>query len=369
MRTSTRTRSAALLLVLAMLLGVFGGCTRKGGAQEETASDTAAAQEDTPVFGASWQQVFGDKTLPAEGWLKPDEVGFYRTDENGTPTVIVMTVDEMRSRLSELGNLPRTHYFEDQLDERFGLLFSSFDMALELGSRSFALPTTLTARSASEAGSQIDATYPLYGTAFHYSVTKDLKDENGDQYHFMRVQITDYTQEQIERYHEAVEECRKRVSFWEGMEEFPLAVVFYTSVTQNELDQSVLFDEDDQFVGWNLLYNLICNDTAEASFSYPVGLYTLFNLAGIDCLYVDGTIAIDGSVEDTAWCIAKLGGSYYIFDPYVDSFLSADSGQFVLFGISDDAFPEVLRNPYKSYEGLLPDCPNSFQPEDPSHST
>ena len=376
MQARKRNRVIAALLALALLTGLLAGCTVKGGqAQNETQAapeTTAAATEAPPAptepeddhsYGASWQQIFGDKDLPVDGWLRPDEVGFYRTEEDGTATVIVMTIDEMHQRLSKLGNLPRTRYFENMLDERFGLLFSTYDMALELGSRFFSFPTSeLRARDAAELGDYFECTYMLYGSEPHYSVTKDLENEVGEKYRFLTVQLAEYTQEQMEKYHEGVEECRRQLSgLPSGLDEFNTALLLYLSVTTIEWDNDAAYDDNGEYIGVNPLYTGVCQRSTDSAIGYAISLYTLFNLAGIDCLYVSGPLAGDDYVYFTGWNIAKLGDNYYLFDPFLDSILSDDVGSYLFFAVQGDCLSQIYqRTPRKNYEGLLPECPRPY---------
>ena len=380
MNRNTSRRSLAALLALMLLAGLLAGCTTKGGqpqkdtpaqpevtATEETSAPTEP--EDETLCGASWRQVFGDKTLPEDGWLRPDEVGFYRTGEDGTATVIVMTVEEMHAQLSQLGNLPRTRYFENMLDERFGLLFSTYDMALELGCRKFALPTTLRARDASDAAEYIDATFLLYGSEPNYTVTKDLTDRDGASYRFLTVNFATYTQEMVEQHHEGVEEARRQLGAMDqSLDKATVAMLIYLSVATMDCDLSLQWNTGERItLGWSTLYEAIVHRVAPQQ-GFTIALYTLFNLAGIDCLYVSGSAVLDqsGALFYT-WNIAKIEDNYYVFDTFVDNMRTAEpefQGVWQLglcFGMSDQ-FADLTydRVPGKFFADKLPTCPKQF---------
>ncbi len=400
MKRSLQKRTLAVLLTLAMLLGVFGGCTLKNGAQEETASDTvsareetvsetaaareepasdtaaareepasdtAAAREDAPVFGASWQQVFGDKTLPADGWLKPDEAAFIRYEEDGTEVVTVMSMDGINEYLSGLGNLPRSRYLEN-LAKVGGkkLLFRIFDTAFELGSRKFAFPTSeLRAADAASLLDYLENTYQSYGFGPQFSVTKEMEDENGNKYHFLIVQLTGFTQEDMDKHCQALEKARAIVAEMPAsLDELGKAKYLYRYVCNH-----VHYADDGgdyyEREGWNALYDaLIGGDTVCRG--YAEALSALFNLAGIDCLTVNGPVVTDvASVESHAWNVAKVNGDWYIFDSTWDN---TDRGKDLylplFFGISNAVSDTYMkRDLYFFWKNIVPAC-NGILDED-----
>ena len=112
---SKRLHSLALLLAILLLAASLSGCAATPAetfapessatissaaettAPESAAPETTAAPVDENRCGTSWIKIFGDRSLPAEGWLEPDQVGFYFKSEDGTPSVTVMTVSELLS--------------------------------------------------------------------------------------------------------------------------------------------------------------------------------------------------------------------------------------------------------------------------------
>ena len=113
----------AALLALAIVCGLFAGCSDRDSGRKDVTSKateppetTAAPTEpvDEALYGASWRQVFGEKGLTEDGWLQPDEAAFFRTEEDGTASVTVMSLREMQERLDALGHLPRSDYLVDK---------------------------------------------------------------------------------------------------------------------------------------------------------------------------------------------------------------------------------------------------------------
>ncbi len=382
MKQSLQKRTLAVLLTLAMLLGVFGGCTPKNGAQEETASDTAAAREETasdtaaaqeettsdtaaarkvaPDFGASWQLVFGDKTLPEDGWLKPDEAAFIRYEEDGTEVVTVMSMYGIDEYLSGLGNLPRSRYLEDLAEVKGKeLLFRIFDTAFELGSRKFAFPTS--ELRAADAASLLDAlenTYQSYGFGPQFSVTKEMEDENGNKYHFLIVQLTGFTQEDMDKHCRALEKARAIVAeIPDSLDELRKAKYLYRYVCSHVhyADEGEGYYERE---GWNALYDaLIDGDTVCRG--YAEALSILFNLAGINCLTVNGPVVTDvASVASHAWNVAKVNGAWYIFDSTWDNTdLGKNPYRPLFFGISNAVSDTYMkRDLYLFWKDIVPPC-------------
>ena len=375
MKARTSVRLFAVLLALAMLPGLLAGCTRKDekspkpDGQDARELVTVAALEVEAVCGASWRQVFGDRTLPEEGWLKPDEVGFIRYEEDGTEVVTVMSLAEIDSYLADLGNLPRSRYLENLADvEDAGLLFKIFDMAFALGSRKFAFPTaTLRAKDAASLLDHLENTYQSAGFGPQFSVTKDLTDGQGSKFHFLTVQLTGFTQQDMDKHCQAVEMARSIVDEMpSALDELGKAKYLYRYVcstvkyyTYEERPAEYYGNE-----GWNALYDALVNHDTVCQ-GYAEAVSTLFNLAGIDCLTVSGpVVAADISVDSHAWNVAKVNGQWYIFDATWDN---TDQGKHpyrpLFFGISQElANHYMMRRPFSFWEGIVPACNEILDP-------
>lgn len=369
MKQKNRKSLLALVLVTALLLGVYSGCARVP-AQQSPSSEQQDENDRTEAdrCGAAWTRVFGDKTLPKSGWLEPDQVGFYRTGEDGKATVIVMTVDEMQEKLSALGNLPRTDYYERMLDERFSLLFSTFDKALELGCAKFALPTTLSSREASDAADYIDSTFLLYGFQPNYTATQDLTDENGETFRFLTVNFTCYTQQMVEMHHRAVEECRAMIAEMVDLDEIYKAALLYFAAATIAYDGSLEYVNGKQLpLDWCTLYEAVINNVGPRQ-AFAIQLNTLFNLAGIDCIYASGsTTSTSVGATFYTWNVAQLQGTYYVFDPFIDNLMmtgeNADSWAWgVCFAMTDERANEIVTHiPGLFYKDKLPACTEEFE--------
>ena len=329
-------RSLALLLAMTLTILSFSACAALTHDPAETPALTqntpepeeldeapvVRAEDDTKKVepGASWRTVFGDRKLPEEGWIGQRQVAFYFQDEAGEPSVQVLDLPELLDRVDALGQLPRTHYFEQFLDERFSLLLSCFDMAMELGCGKFAFPTSeLRARDVSEVVEYLNATFHIYDSRPRFSVTQDLVGEQGERFRFLTVMFTNFDREDLRKHSEALAKARQIVAeIPDGLDEAGRAKYLYRYLCTHVAYNNVDYYEDES---WNALYDALVKEYAVCS-GYAEGLYCLFDLAGIDCILVDGTVITEKTVAGHAWNLAKLDGSWYLFDAtwdHVDS--------------------------------------------------
>lgn len=342
--------SCFLTVVLGLLL--FSGCGTAPGVQTEAYSSvtqsSAAASEateatsapeteaDTPVPGASWRQIFGDPDLPEDGWLGETQVGFCMEDESGSHSVLVMEISELKERVASLGNLPRTGYYEAYLGEQFDLLLSAYDLAMEIGCGKFSIPTTtLRARDVSEVKDYLEYTFQIYGSRPRFSVTKELSGSENEHFHFLTVLFTNFNREHFVKHMTAIEKARSILDEMpRGLSELETAKYLYEYVAKRvRYDYDNYYDKED----WNCLYDALVLEKAVCS-GYAEAIYSLFNLAGIDCLCVDGTIVTEDSVDGHAWNLAKVDCQWYVFDATWDS-LDKDDDPYRprFFGISTQA--------------------------------
>ena len=397
-------RTICLLLGLLLLTGSLAGCTPSPApAQTDAAASTAASHEDSapastdaaatpseetpdteptgaepdgtdrgpmPENAVSWREVFWDKGLPANGYLGPNEVAFYLTDEQGENSVLLMTCGELLDRVAAMGALPRTHFFEDMLDDRFTVLFACFDLAIELGCRKFCFPTRdLRGGDIAAVKHHISYTFSVINGDPQYSATKDYRDGEGREFHYMTVQLTHFNAEDVQKYVEAITEAKRIVNgIPAGLDEAETAEYLYRYVASTvEYNYDNYYEETD----WSTLYDaLILRSTVCTG--YAEALYCLFNLAGIDCLYLSGSVSQDHVVDFHAWNEAKINGVWYIFDATWDSNLlqmGLLGEKLAFFGLSDaasDAF--AVRKPWPFMASVAPVCSELLDPDNPLES-
>ena len=221
MKRISLCKLAALLLCLILPLSLLSACVslppvpslsvpRDSAAVTTPVTEAAppvsseAEPERDPGEGASLRKIFGDADLSQEQLLYADQLCFCLKTEKGVRAQI-MDLETLERRLEGLGPLPRTRYYEQLLSEDYRLLFSAYDMALELGSAKFCFPTrSLRARDVSEIVELLNASYPLFDARPRFSVTRDLTDGSGEKYRFLTVCFTNCSPEKLWEHHLAV---------------------------------------------------------------------------------------------------------------------------------------------------------------------
>lgn len=371
-----KTTKRCFCLLLALLLPLsLSGCVLSSvllpelpdvPAETEPASyavTEAADRGPMPETAVSWQEVFFTKKLPAEGWVAEDEAAFLLENENGEAQVAVRNLEELRSGNDSLGRPPRTHYFEDRLDERYQIVFSAFDMAIELGCRRFSFPSKeLGSWDVSGILKDIEYTYRINTSNPQLSSTKEHIGTDGEGYHFLTFTLNYTKQEDMDRYREAVAAARRVVSKMpKGLNELEQAKYLYRYTATH-----IQYDSDDYYEdeNWGALYDALIKGSAVCT-GYAETLCCLYNLVGIDCLYVSGWVQTDTELFRHAWNIARVGGSWYVFDATWDATVWDDGGYRPLyFGLSDAAMDSyVRRNPLVLLEPLLPECTGILDPD------
>jgi len=314
--------------------------------------------------GASLRKIFGDADLSEEQLLYADQVGF-RLETGKGARVQIMELSKLERRLEALGPLPRTHYYEKLLSEDYHLLFSAFDMALELGSAKFCFPSrSLRARDVSEIVELLNASYPLFDARPRFSVTRELTDGSGEKYRFLTVYLTNCDTEKLREHHLAVEACRAILrAMPEKLTQDPAQ---YPMTLYSAVVNSVRYDPNtgSELAEHSPLYLAILEKRA-TSYGISAWFYTLMNLAGYDCLLVSGT-CFGGTEEnphaiyDHSWNIAQLGDAYYVFDPTLDNWYSGD-GYLYFYAVSEEnaneKYPRTI-DPF--FAELVPPCPESL---------
>lgn len=379
-------------LIASLLVCCLGGCTQTlppaqvVSSAPETAQDTAqdtVHSTDLPVEltteaptegicdpmpqnSVRWQEAFHDKQLPEDGYIGPDEVGFYLTEADGSHSVLIMSCAELLERVAALGKLPRTHYFQDLLDDRYSILFACYDLAIEIGCGKFCFPSTdLQGKDISDARMHIIFTFSVINSCPLYTTTQDYVDDAGNTLRYITIEHTLYKVEDREKHAAAMDEARKILEAMpEGLNERETAEYLYRYVASTVSYNYNNYYETD----WNTLYDaLILHYTVCSGFSEAI--YCLFNLAGIDCLYVTGTVYNKDNMGLHAWNLAKLDGSWYVFDATWDSILlqAGDFGDVLFFfGISDAVVNQYgERFIHRFLAPVVPACDHLLDPNTP----
>ena len=180
----------------------------------------------------------------------------------------------------------------------------------------------------------------------------------------MTVQLTEFSAEDVQKYTDALQEARRVLQEMPaGLDELKTAKYLYRYVASTvyynydnyyeETDYSMLYDA-------MILHSTVCTGYSEA-------IYCLFNLAGIDCLYLSGSVVENNVAEFHAWNEAKVNGKWYIFDSTWDSSLmhyDTPFDQLVFFGLSDAVSDHyAIRKPWPFMASVAPACSDVLDPD------
>lgn len=359
------TRAVAVLLTAALLFSLLSGCMRLylPGVSPPAASSVPVSAETTsentpvestpaatvpaspergqmPDNGITWRQLFWDQSLPEDGWLGEGEACFYTTDEAGRGSVTLLSIDQLLEFSSAMEPLPRTHYYEQYLGDRFRVLMAAFDYAMAKGSRKFSFSTAeLEMKDVRELLIYLELSFPISNSKPQFTASKEYVGADGQRFRYLTALFRNFEPEDMKRIQTATERARKIVEEMpEGLDELDRAKYLYRYVaTHCVYDERAegYYDQRD----WNSLYDALIKECAVCT-GFAEAIYCLFNLAGIDCLYVLGEIRPEdpsvGAVGH-AWNLAKVNGDWYIFDATWDSTGKSSVYAPLYFGLSTEA--------------------------------
>lgn len=364
----------ALLLLLAVLLAAStAGCGKETAAsapepmrsaeptpKPEPEPTATPASEPTstpePDRSISLSAAFGDETLN-EGSLSPDEIGFYFCDGETEARIAIVSREEVLAWHAAQKTLPRPRFFESYLPEKFSELYPFLDYAYVHSFSRVCIPTARFAFSDFSTGwKYLPLTYNVNNerlSAFRAAV---FDSDGGEKLEYVTVVINgmDWYGRGNE-YTEAMAAAEALVeSIPEGSGEYEKALYLYRWLTEN-----VSFYQGDYYTGdWNLLYDaLIRKQTVCAG--YVEALDVLYNLAGIECFMVGGSIYVNDAWGKHVWNAARIDGDYYLFDATLDAGIPAS--QYRFFGVSAKTIQSVYPHTMISgTDAYLPPCTNDL---------
>lgn len=336
--------------------------------QTETApppTETAPPPTETRAKnGASFRELFYDKSLPEQDVLEENQAAFYRQEADGSSSVTVMGLEELEQRLDALGHPPRTAYFESLMDVRFRPFFRVYDMAMELGSLRFAFSTReLSSYDLSSIHRELSYTYRMSDSRPQINSTKEYTDEAGEHFHFLSVALNHCEQTDLDRHVQALAKARQILGGMPaGMSELGTARWIYEYLAKN-----ISYDYDDYYddKDWNALYDALIQGSAVCG-GFAEALCCLYNLAGIDCIFISGFVYDyeAGTLTRHAWNTAQVNGGWYLFDATWDD-TSYDSGwsQPLFFGLSTEVLNYYARRDIDVLLApMLPACDEILAP-------
>ncbi|MBQ9392403.1 MAG: hypothetical protein IJU18_00230 [Oscillospiraceae bacterium] len=348
MAVSQGKRGIILLALLTLLL-TLPGC----------------GEQTPPANAISWKQAFMTEIAP-DGYAMPDKVAFY-TVKSGVAQVDNMTWEEIDGFLTSFGSLPRSRQLEDRIPAQFGELLKLLDYAVYNGYCKICVPTTQWEGSEVFSISKLlEYMYRLNAGGVTARTISSFRNAAGETVRYVYISISGLDMpERPTRYAEAIQAARQIVaSVPEDYDEYETALYLYRYLTDN-----VTYDNDDYYGDeWDLLYDaLVLKKTVCAG--YGDALYVLYNLAGIDCVVLEGYVYDDDPADDDdvpyngghAWNAACLGGKYYEFDSTWDSgYLPAE---YLFFAVSEaDLQKYYPRMVYALTDGFCPERNESLFP-------
>ena len=330
-----RTRELVALLLTAVLL--------------LSAAPAALAEEPAePDRSLSWSKAFLDDTLP-EGFLTPEVAAFYAAGDEGKPEIRNVPLEEVLDWWNRQDSLPRTRYFEKFMPERLEDLYPFLDYAFAHSCSSFCVPTTtFTATDIAGGWKYLPLTYRINNRGISTLTPASFDLGDGRTLQYVTVTLRGMEKQGVmSEYQQSLAAARDIVAgIPEGSSEYEKALYLYQWLTDN-----VYYDYGDYYESeWNLLYDTLVKKKTVCA-GYAEALYVMYNLAGIECFTVYGSIYRDGDWSNHIWNVARIDGEYYLFDATWDAGSLPD--YYLFFGISEERmqafYPRILLGQPEEY--------------------
>lgn len=377
-------RIFVLLLVLVLLIGLLAGCavSPAGPDTGSTLAQTDAPQTDTPQTEAPdtaaptapqteadpalptipWSTAFRTKSVP-EGTLAADSIAFLHKNSDGTMRVENVSIAEVRAAKQE--RLPRTHYYEQYMplaliDE----LLPALDYAVAHGFSRLCIPTTgFNYGTVTQADAFLTRTFWINECKIGALSVRDVEQADGTTLRFMLITIGGMESRDItDLYLEGLAAAEAIVDAMpEDLDEAGKMLYLYHWVT-DRVRYNNIEDPDAYYTGkWCMLYDALVNHSTVCA-GYSEALFVLCNLAGIDCIPVDGFVNTTLGADSHAWNAARINGTYYQFDATWDE--GMPPADYAYYGMSTDYCMENHTEYVTSFcEEYTPPCPEDLLPE------
>lgn len=321
-----RILSAAAILLLSLLLCACG-----------TGEDHS---HDIP-----WRTALMDNSLP-DGYATPDTVSFCCTDEDGNVSVENVSFDEIEKYLDGMEHLPRTDHFNEFLSEPVRAIMPVLDYALCHGYTKLCIPTTeMTGAELFGDSRWLSYIYHVNNNGITGRTVSSFENSEGETVNYVYIVFGGMERGAVStHYAEALKKAQEIVdSVPKGSSEAETALYLYQYLTENvRYDYNDYYDDGD----WDLLYDTLIRHRTVCA-GYEEALYTLYNLAGIECFPVGGSV-YGAMFEDYGgahiWSIAKIDGEYYEFDPTWDE--GVPPSRYRFFAVSTDDIQQYYPRVY-----------------------
>ena len=367
-----------LCLLLALLL--LMGCTTTPKLESvETTSFIEPTQTEVldtePVSAAPTEQPSSEHPEPdpaeSEGLdaLTAETVLLFRQDQqpgkkfNPDQRGELVPVEDIFSWWEEQQTLPRTHYFDAEFASHPALLML-LDYALFHGYSGFSADASLLCLEEFTASqwSKLDLIYRVDYAQISKHVTDSLFGENDGLPSIASVWLVCPDAETMDRFSQGLDAARKIVSeIPEGSDEYDAARFLY-----EYLRDHVSYDRRglDYYEGdWSIVYDALIRGSCVCT-GYSDALYYLYNLAGIECLTVDGVVEATEvtEAENHQWNVARLYDSWYSFDATWEA-RSDYRLENSYFAVSKDVLSGYAARSYSLRSAsYVPACDRSFFP-------
>ncbi len=331
-------RTLAILLALLLLLCACGtqatpettqrAATEAVTEQTEEISTTAAEAAETRA-ALSWSKAFRSKKMPEEE-LHMDEAAFYSINDAGEITIVNVPKQEILADMKE-NPFPRSHHYEQYMTEEGLAILPYLDYAMSYGYSRICVPTTEFHGGSVAAGAvELNRMYRTNNGGLT-GLSATTVQEGDTAYDCVLICVQGLEKPNAVKYHlEGLQAAKKVVEEMpKNLSEYDRALYLYRYLTEN-----VRYHYDDYYKqDWYLCYDALVEGKTVCA-GYTEALYYLYNLAGIECLTQEGIIAGEGPEAWHIWNVARVDGSWYLFDSTWDEGLPASYYNF--FGISDE---------------------------------
>lgn len=361
-------RFTAVLLCMTLLFVFLAGCRQEHIAANDDlqtpqiALQTPSASPDPVIRTIDAPRIDCNTAFEANDLpdieLTADSVAFLKRNEDGSRSVIIIRMSEIRENLPK--RLPRTHYFEQFMDTAVtDDLLPLLDYALYRDCFSMCIPSARLSSSLVEESEQF--LFSTYFDTYRFSARDVCKyvQPDGQTMLFLRIDFDNYN-EIRDKYRrlDGMNSANAFVNnFPDGLNEWEKILRVYRWITETVRFYGSDGTSKDYYekTSWSLLFDsMLKHTTVDAGYSETMTI--LCNLAGIECFSVKGVSHV--------WNIARVDGKYYRFDPTCDRGLTPADYRF--FGVSDETFLKFHNaeesEPLPFYREYCPACDADLMP-------
>ena len=375
---SGRKRFFARTLALTLLLCLLAGCAVLSAAPD---GESTPLRTDAPATEASgtekttdpqitagpalpsipWSAAFRTKSVP-EGSVAADSIAFLRKNSDGTMTVENVSIAEVLA--AKYGRLPRSHYYEQYMPRvLIDELLPALDYAIAHGFSRLCIPTAGFNYGTVEQNDRfLTRTYWINECKIGALSVRELEQEDGTILRFMLINIGGMeSRDTMDLYLEGMAAAEAIVDAMpEGLDEAEKMLYLYRWIA-DRVRYNNIEDPDAYYTGkWCMLYDALVKHSTVCA-GYSEALYVLCNLAGIDCIPVEGFVNEALGADSHAWNAARIDGKYYQFDATWDEGLPP--ADYAYYGMSSEYCMENHTKYLISFsEEYTPPCPEDLFP-------